>query len=175
MLMSDPDRTRHRGYTFPLFLGGSDAVEGVFGNEREAAVCGSPNSSVPSVPTCRRHTWGFLLFAYRSPAISFGGSCWPRLPVSRLLRVRPGWPGAVRWDLPEEDRCSRCQDPDSPPDSLKDHRMGKNHKGKGRNRCRACWGEPKRHRRSLPLLQFHSCGATLTHRYARGDSLLFRF
>src|SRR6266446_2141724 len=59
-----------------------------------------------------------------------------RLPVpgvSRILRVRSGWPGVVRWDLPAEDRRSRCQDPDSPGDSPKDRRMGKNYKGKARN------------------------------------------
>src|ERR1700676_5370249 len=32
------------GYTFSLFWGGSDALEGVFGNGRKAAVCGSPAS-----------------------------------------------------------------------------------------------------------------------------------
>jgi len=53
--------------------------------------------------------------------------------VSRILPGRSDWAGAVRWDLPVEDRHSPCQDPDRPGDNPKDRSTGKNNKDRARN------------------------------------------
>ncbi len=62
--------------------------------------------------------------------------------VSRVLRVRSGWAGAVCLDLVVEDCRSRCQDPDSPWDRPRDRSTGKNNKGQARN----TQGHSRRHK-----------------------------
>src|SRR6267143_842298 len=77
------------GDTSSLFLGGSDAVEGAFGNGRKAAVCGSPASrrlliwllqqtTKGSVKRCpdRRFLRRYASFKPTSPVRRLASSTW---------------------------------------------------------------------------------------------------